>query len=159
MKDANTPAFHLEEFTPYRLARAAQLMSDAFAETYRKRFGLSVSDWRVLVHVSDIDTAKGGSASIRDIEARVGMEKSKVSRAASRLVARGLLTKTTSTSDKRLVSLSLTDQGAALMAELLPLARAFQNKIEAELGASLSALDRGLDAVLARDMDRPGDAD
>lgn len=136
--------FRLEHFTPYRLARAAQILSDEFAAVYKSRFGLSMPEWRVLAHVSDT-----GGASVRDIEARVGLEKSKVSRAAARLVARGLLSKDSSASDRRLVSLALTPAGVALMADLLPLANAYQAQLDARFGAALTELDTALTQILS----------
>ncbi|MEZ5675008.1 MAG: hypothetical protein R3D81_07140 [Thalassovita sp.] len=46
------PVFDLTQFTPYKLALAAQLLSEALARQYRQRFGISIPDWRVLVHLS-----------------------------------------------------------------------------------------------------------
>ena len=46
------------------------------------------------------------------------LEKSKVSRATTRLADDGLITKTVNAADRRLVSLKLTDKGRTLMAEL-----------------------------------------
>ena len=66
----------------------------------------------------------------RMIEARVGMEKSKVSRAAARLEDQGFIEKRVNETDRRLVQLTLTQKGRSLMAELLPLAAAFQADVE-----------------------------
>lgn len=137
------PPFDLDRFIPYRLAVAAQRTSDELARLYRDRFGISVAEWRVLAHL-----AQAGNVSVRDIEARVGMEKSKVSRAASRLEAAGRIAKATNPRDRRLVSLELTSAGRALMAELLPLAEAYQRDVEHRLGAALGGLDRGLSRLL-----------
>ena len=141
-------AFDLMRFTPYRLAVAAQVLSEGLARQYRERFDISIPDWRVMVHL-----AHSGGASVRDIEARVAMEKSKVSRAASRLEDRGLVLKLESTADKRLVHLSLTPAGRAMMDEILPLAAAFQAKIEALLGADFAGFEAGLDRLLAENHD------
>lgn len=137
-------AFDLMRFTPYRLAVAAQVLSEGLARQYRERFDISIPDWRVMVHL-----AHSGGASVRDIEARVAMEKSKVSRAASRLEERGLVLKQESTTDKRLVHLSLTAAGLAMMDQILPLAAAFQAKIESQLGTDLAGFEAGLNRLLA----------
>src|SRR5690606_14304165 len=92
--------------------------------------GLSVPEWRVLSHLS-----QRGEVSVREIEAMVDMEKSKVSRAASRLEAQGYLTKTINPQDRRLVSLSLTAEGRALMGRLIPIAHAFQAELAGILGS------------------------
>ncbi|MPQ95579.1 winged helix-turn-helix transcriptional regulator [Thioclava sp. JE_KL1] len=138
------PEFDLYSFTPYRLAVAAEKLSERLARQYRDRFGISIPEWRVLVHLAQSD-----DVSVRDIEARVAMEKSKVSRAASRLEASGLIAKTRHEGDKRLVKLRLTANGRAMMAELLVLANAFQAELEAELGDAATKLETGLDRLLA----------
>ena len=137
------PDFDLDRFTPYRLAVVAQKTSEGLARLYRAKFGISIPEWRVLVHV-----AHAGNVSVRDIEARVAMEKSKASRAASRLEAAGYITKNASKTDRRLVSISLTAKGQVLMAELLPIAQAYQNDLEARLGADFDALEKGIDRLL-----------
>ncbi|PLW76026.1 MarR family winged helix-turn-helix transcriptional regulator [Cohaesibacter celericrescens] len=137
------PDFDLMHFTPYRLAVAAQSLSEELAHQYKERFGISIPEWRVIVHV-----AHAGGASVRDIEARVGMEKSKVSRAATRLEQRGLVTKEMNAKDRRLIHLTLTDEGHAMMVELLPMAQAFQKEVEARLAENLGGLEAGLDRIL-----------
>ncbi|OOY19445.1 MarR family transcriptional regulator [Thioclava sp. DLFJ5-1] len=138
------PEFDLYSFTPYRLAVAAEKLSERLARQYRDRFGISIPEWRVLVHLAQSD-----DVSVRDIEARVAMEKSKVSRAASRLETSGLIAKARHEGDKRLVKLRLTANGRAMMAELLVLANAFQAELEAELGDAATKLETGLDRLLA----------
>lgn len=137
------PVFDLTQFTPYKLALAAQLLSEALARQYRQRFGISIPDWRVLVHLSH-----SGGASVRDIETSVVMEKSKVSRAASRLEGRGLVAKRPHPEDKRLVHLSLTDAGQAMVAEILPLAQKLQARVEADLGAGFDDFAAALDVLV-----------
>jgi DNA-binding MarR family transcriptional regulator len=138
------PVFDLDSFTPYRLAVAAKRTSEELARQYRERFGISIPDWRILVHL----THAGDGTSVRDIEASVALEKYEVSRTATRLVEKGLIAKTTHGSDRRLVSLRLTEEGRALMAELLPLARAYQVQIEERLGEAMAGLEAGLDKLL-----------
>lgn len=137
--------FNLSEFLPYRLNIAAVRVSRDFAHRYRERFGLNLAEWRVLAY---LHTAGSVPVSIRDIEAKVGMEKSKVSRAVARLDAVGYLSKAVSAQDRRLLDLSLTDAGRALLAELLPLALEFQADLRAGLGEDAPALDRVLDRLL-----------
>ncbi|TRW96811.1 MarR family transcriptional regulator [Paracoccus sp. M683] len=137
------PDFDLSGFLPYRLAVAAQHVSAGLAGLYRNRFGISVAEWRVLVHLMD-----SGEVSVRELGQMVSLEKSKASRAATRLAEAGLIEKTENEADRRLVSLSLTDQGRALMAELLPLAIEFQNQLEARLAGHMAALNAALDRLM-----------
>jgi DNA-binding MarR family transcriptional regulator len=85
---------------------------------------------------------------VRDLERRAGLEKSKASRAAARLEAAGYVAKAQNAGDRRLVSLSLTAEGRALMAELLPLALAYQKRLEALLADHLGALEAALDLMM-----------
>ncbi|MBV7392584.1 MarR family winged helix-turn-helix transcriptional regulator [Mameliella sediminis] len=141
------PEFDLGRFTPYRLAVAAEKTSEALARQYREKFGISIPEWRVLVHLAQpLDGA--ATVSVRDIEARVAMEKSKVSRAATRLETAGYIEKAQDAGDRRLVRLALTDKGRALMADLLPLAMAYQAEIERRLGSAMAEFETGLDAIL-----------
>ena len=142
--DAPLPEFDLGRFTPYRLAVAAKRTSEALARRYRERFGISIPEWRVLVHLAHA----GDDTSVRDIEAQVQLERYEVSRTAKRLEEKGLLAKRASDTDRRLVRLGLTDEGRALMAELLPLAQAYQDQLEARLGAAFAGLEAGLDEIL-----------
>jgi DNA-binding MarR family transcriptional regulator len=81
-----------------------------------------------------------GPVSVREIQARVDMDKSKVSRAATRLEKSGHITKETNADDRRLLKLALTDKGHALMKELIPLAQKFEQKLSDRLGADNEAL-------------------
>ncbi len=67
------------------------------------------------------------------------MDKSKVSRAASRLEAAGYISKTGHPDDGRLVALTLTDKGRAMIEELAPLAHAFEAAVLAKLGDEADA--------------------
>lgn len=137
------PEFDLFAFTPYRLAVAAKRTSEELARQYRARFDISIPEWRVLVHL-----AHSGKVSVRDIEARVAMEKYEVSRAAKRLREAKLIAREENPHDRRLVILTLTAKGHALMAELLPMAKAHQDALEKRLGAAFADLEAGLEALL-----------
>lgn len=142
-------AFALDEFLPYRLSAAAARVSRRFARLYGAESGISIPEWRVLAHLS-----QAGSVSVRDIHARVDMDKSKVSRAAARLEDAGLVCKLGNPGDRRLVALSLTPAGEALMQRLGAIATAFQQELVAELGPAAAAFDASLSRLLA---DSPGD--
>jgi DNA-binding MarR family transcriptional regulator len=138
--------FDLSQFLPYQLAAAAERVSRDFADVYRRQFGISIPEWRVLAHL-----AQEGEVSVRDIEGRAAMEKSKVSRAASRLEAAGYVAKQVNPGDRRLVSLTITDKGRALMARIVPHALDYQARLVAALGADGPALARALRGILERD--------
>jgi DNA-binding MarR family transcriptional regulator len=147
-------AFDLDAFLPYRLAVVAQRVSAEFGRVYGERHGLSLAEWRVLAHLANA----AGPLSVREIFARVAMDKSKVSRAASRLEAAGLIEKAGDPRDRRLVALSLSGPGRAVMADLAPRARAFEAGVRGRLAPEDSAaLDRILRQLL-EDVRNDGEA-
>lgn len=137
------PAFDLDGYVPYQLAVASTKLSKGLAAQYRNRYGISIPEWRVLVNVGYSD-----KVSIRDIEQRVSLEKSKVSRAASRLEASGYLTKTVDPCDRRLLHLELTDKGAALLSEIVPIAVAFQDRLIELLGDDFDKFREVLETLM-----------
>ncbi|PKP83876.1 MAG: MarR family transcriptional regulator [Alphaproteobacteria bacterium HGW-Alphaproteobacteria-2] len=138
------PVFDLDAFLPYRVAMVSRRLSRIFEERYRDRFGISVAEWRVVAHL-----AQSGAVSVREIVARTDMEKSRVSRAAARLEAAGYVAKCTHSGDRRLVELTLTARGRAMMTELAPIAEAFNAEIGTCLGADADAFRRALDRLFA----------
>lgn len=135
--------FQLDQFLPYRLSVAAAEVSRRFAERYAAEAGLTVAEWRVLAHLGH-----SGAVSVRDITRRVNLDKSVVSRAASRLQAAGLVGKTGHAADRRLVALELTPAGQALMDRLAGLADAFQQQLRTALAEDGPAFERGLQRLL-----------
>ena len=140
--------FDLSEFLPYKLTVVAEQLSRGLAKQYRAEYGISVPEWRGLVHI-----LHEGEVSVRDVEQKAGLEKSKASRAASRLEADGYITKAVNEQDRRLLVLSLTEKGRALMQELIPLADAFQKRIENLLNGQLQELDSAVDILLGADLE------
>lgn len=131
--------FHLDAFLPYRLSVAAAQISRRFAALYAAEAGLSIAEWRVLAHL-----AQSGAVSVRDIHARVALDKSVVSRAASRLQEAGLVAKSGHEGDRRLIALCLTTEGKALMQRLARIAEQFQAEIRQELAEDAPAFERAL---------------
>lgn len=136
--------FHLDRFLPYQLAVLSARVSRGFSGIYKERFGISVAEWRLVAHLSQCDPV-----SVREITARVDMDKSKVSRAASRLEAAGYLSKTANANDGRLVALSLSDKGRAMVEELAPLAREYEASVLEMLGQSAPGFRAAIDRLLA----------
>ncbi len=78
-------------------------------------------------------------------------DRSKVSRAAARLAAAGYVSKEGDAGDRRLVSLSLTPRGRALMDAIVPRALAFEAEMTADLTEDeAAAFARALSKLMAR---------
>lgn len=116
--------FHLSAFLPYRLAVLSERISRRLSVEYDDSHGLTVAEWRVLVHLR-----RSGAVSVRDIHDCVNLEKPRVSRAVGRLERDGLVTKTATDGDGRLVAIALTEAGHAALAQILPRARDFEQSL------------------------------
>lgn len=132
--------FILNDFLPYQLAVLSNRISLRFSDYYQKKFGISLTEWRLVAHLSQSE-----KNSIREVYQKVEMDKSKASRAATRLVDAGYVSKRINPADRRLVELSLTAKGRAMMADIRPLAVKFENEVlnhlpESERKTFLSAI-------------------
>lgn len=137
------PDFDLERYLPYRFTVLAARLSAELAKQYKVKYGISMPEWRVLLNVGYAE-----DLSVRDIERRVNLEKSKVSRAVAKLEAKGYLTKQIDASDRRLLKLALTKQGAELLSELIPIAQSFQSELNRMLGDQQETLQLALDRLM-----------
>jgi DNA-binding MarR family transcriptional regulator len=143
--DGEGPGLELDRFLPYQVSLLAARLSAALSRVYAERFGISIPEWRVIAHLS-----QHRKVSVREVQARVGMDKSKVSRAAARLESAGLVEKRINPADRRLVELSLTRKGRRLFAEIAPLALAFEADLLAGLPPAEAKTFRSAVATLLR---------
>jgi DNA-binding MarR family transcriptional regulator len=129
----------LDRFLPYLVNKLGARLSNELAAVYQARFGITIPEWRVIAHL-----AAHKNVSVREIFARVAMDKSKVSRAAARLEALGLVEKQVNGADRRLVALQLTAKGRALFGQIEPLALDYERAALGCLSAAEAELLRGL---------------
>src|ERR1700741_3081777 len=122
--DEEPPMLKLDRFLPYRLSVASNAVSSWIAKSYRKRFNLKVTEWRLIAILAEADrmTPQALTRATR-------MDKINVSRAAKALVARGLLGASPNGDDGRSHFLSLTAQGRALYAKIAPEALAMEARL------------------------------
>lgn len=136
-------AFDLEQFLPYRLNRAAEAVSAGFAVNYRARHGMTRSEWRALALLG----ATGGITAT-EITRHSGMHKTKVSRAVAALESRGWLGRAADPEDRRLERLELTPAGIAAFADLIEVAKAYEQGLHERLGSQgFTALRDALAAI------------
>jgi DNA-binding MarR family transcriptional regulator len=127
-KDDLKPLVILEDFLPYRLNVLASLTSNALAQIYAERFGLSIPAWRVIVTLGQYEVRTA-----RDIAAHGVMHKSTISRAVSALEQRGLILRRPNQDDRREELLALTPAGRGIYEALAPQALAFEDRLVAVL--------------------------
>lgn len=91
---------------------AAQLNRDLQA-----RSELSLADYEILVALTDVPEH---SLRMFELGRQVGWEKSRLSKQISRMVRRGLITRTECSEDRRGADVALTDAGLAAIREAAP---------------------------------------
>jgi DNA-binding MarR family transcriptional regulator len=122
-QEVSGPMVVLERFLPYRLNVLASLTSNALAQIYAERFGLSIPAWRVIATLGQYEYRTA-----RDIAAHGVMHKSTVSRAVSALEQRGLIARRPNEDDRREELLELTEEGWEIYEALAPEALAFEER-------------------------------
>ena len=136
-------SFDLSTFLPYRLAILSERISRRLALEYGRSHGISVPEWRVLVHL-----ARSKQASVREIHSYANLEKPRVSRTVAKLQAAGMVRKVTGKQDSRLVEISLTEKGQTVLGEILPAALEFEDR----LGQALSAEEHAMCIEIAEKL-------
>ena len=132
----------LDKFLPYRLSVLSNRLSAAIAESYSRRFGLSIPEWRVIAVL-----ALNPGLSAAEVAERTAMDKVAVSRAVRRLLSTGRARREMAPGDRRRSVLELTPEGRQVYRRITPALRRY----EAALLAGLSARDQHqLDALLRR---------
>jgi len=126
----------LEEFLPYRLSLASNVVSLAIAQSYEKLFALKMPEWRVITVL-----AESNELTQQEIVGLTQMDKVTVSRAAQVLERRELLRRVPSAEDARSLRLSLTATGRDLYRRVVPAAL----ELEAEVREGMS--DREVEAL------------
>ena len=140
---AEAPAgLDLEHFLPYRLSVLSNRVSGAIARVYSERFGLGVTEWRVM---AVLGRYPGLSAS--EVAQRTAMDKVAVSRAVAGLIEAGRLLRETHGQDRRRSVLRLSPAGHRIYDAIAPLALAFERRL-------LEGVDPRERALLFRLLDR-----
>ncbi len=133
----------LLRFIPFRLNRLAAEVSRDLASVYSERFGIDVTEWRVLATLAMSEPRSAGF-----IVRCTRTHKSKVSRAVTRLALAGLIEGVPSSVDRRETKLRMTERGRALYADLVPLVLEHERRIAGCLDHSeLEGLTRALDKL------------
>lgn len=147
----------LEHFLPYRLSVLSNRISQTIADTYAERFGIGITEWRVIAVLG-----RNPGLSANGVAGRTAMDKVAVSRTIARLLERGLVQRDTHGDDRRRSVLELSEAGYRIYDEVVPLALARERALLAhftaedrqQLDALLSKLGHGL-----QDSIRPADGE
>jgi DNA-binding MarR family transcriptional regulator len=135
----------LDRFLPYRLSVLSNRVSQDIARLYAERFGLGITQWRILAVLG-----RYPDLSATEVAERTAMDKVAVSRAVASLLDAGLLRRRAHGADRRRSVLELSARGYRIYDEVAPLALAFEQRLLAGLSPderrTLLALFDKLDA-------------
>ncbi|MER7701446.1 MarR family winged helix-turn-helix transcriptional regulator [Kitasatospora sp. NPDC097605] len=124
--DASTPPTLLDLST-YLLSRTGKAARGRLAERLARR-GLRLWDMAVLAALADF-----GPHAQRDLVRRLRVDPSDMAKVTDQLAAAGYVERARDTADRRRVSVTVTDAGRALLAELRAEAYAVQEEVLAPL--------------------------
>ncbi|HET7268961.1 MAG TPA: MarR family winged helix-turn-helix transcriptional regulator [Oleiagrimonas sp.] len=132
----------LEHFLPYRLSILSNTISGDIAREYQQQFFLSMTEWRAMAIL-----ARFPDSSAREVAERGAMDKVAVSRAVSRLVGAGRVSRDTHDDDRRRSVLNLTPAGWKIHDVVAPLARQHERDVvgkltDEELATLMGILDK-----------------
>lgn len=114
----------LEEFLPYRLSVLSNLVSASIAESYSRRYGLSINEWRVMAVLGRFP-----GLSAAEVADRTAMDKVAVSRAVNRLIASGRVRRGTDPDDRRRSVLDLTTEGRRIYERITPVLLRYEREL------------------------------
>ncbi len=111
-----SPSLDLEHFLPYRLSVLSNRVSGAIARVYSERFGLGVTEWRVMAVLGRYPDLSAG-----EVAQRTAMDKVAVSRAVAGLVEAGRVERETHGDDRRRSVLALSAAGFEVYETIAPM--------------------------------------
>ena len=105
----------LDRFLPYRISTLSNTVSAVVAQTYKDKFALSVTEWRIMAVLGE---APGSSAD--EVSIKTQIEKSIISRALQKLLQRHFVARAVDGDDRRRHNLKLTDIGQDVYQQIVP---------------------------------------
>jgi DNA-binding MarR family transcriptional regulator len=114
----------LDRFLPYRLSVLSNRISQDIAALYADKFGLTVTQWRILAVLG-----RYPDLSATEVAERTAMDKVAVSRAVTSLLADGRLKRHTHGDDRRRSVLELSAKGYKVYDVVAPLALDYERRL------------------------------
>lgn len=115
---------HLERFVPYRLSILSNVVSSTIAKTYRNKFELSVTEWRIMAVLGEFPGLSGEEVSLK-----TQIEKSMLSRAIQKLLKRNLIERSIDSSDRRKQILTLSSEGKKIYQQVVPMSLQYETEL------------------------------
>ncbi|GAB2492971.1 MarR family transcriptional regulator [Pseudoxanthomonas sangjuensis] len=135
--------FDLDRLFSYRLSVLSNRISGAISREYHRRFGLAITEWRVMAVLGRFPGLSAG-----EVSARTAMDKVAVSRAVARLLERGLIQREIHDDDRRRSVLALSTEGVRVHDEVAPMVMEYHQRLfESFTPEERAVLDKLLDKL------------
>ncbi|MFT3756540.1 MAG: MarR family transcriptional regulator [Pseudoxanthomonas sp.] len=135
--------FDLDRLFSYRLSVLSNRISSAISREYHRRFGLAITEWRVMAVLGRFPGLSAG-----EVSARTAMDKVAVSRAVARLLERGLIQREIHDDDRRRSVLALSNEGCRVHDEVAPMVMEYHQRLfESFSDEERATLDRLIDKL------------
>lgn len=118
----------LNDFLPYRLSILSLKVSKGIAKHYEDRFGINISEWRILVILY-----KNPKINATEIAALSQMDKVRISRTVKSLLKQGYISQIKDPNDARARIYELESVGQKLMRAVIPDALRYEEKLLQQL--------------------------
>ncbi|WP_262695414.1 MarR family winged helix-turn-helix transcriptional regulator [Kordiimonas aquimaris] len=114
----------LKDFLPYRLSLLSNKISRTIADGYEERFSLTLPEWRVMAALGEEP-----NISANQVVEKTAMDKVAVSRAVKKLLEDGRIERQFSQDDRRRSVLTLSESGAAIYQDIIPIALTHEQRL------------------------------
>ncbi len=114
----------LEQYLPYRLSILSNRVSSIIAQAYKDKFGLSITEWRIMAVLGEYP-----GASADEVSSKTQIEKSIISRAVQKLLSRHLIDREVDEDDRRRQNLKLTPIGEDVYGQIVPVSYAYEDSL------------------------------
>lgn len=139
----------VDGFLLYRLSMVSRRLSDALQAYYGPRHGLQRAEWRMLALIGEQPVCTAA-----DLVRRASMDAVAVHRAVGRLVARGLVARAASASDRRVKPLRLSAAGRRVYRDVVPAALGLERQVLKSLSPTEArSLQSALDKLMGMRFD------
>ena len=120
--------FDLNDYIPCQLATVSQGIIRALAALFEERYGTSLPEWKVLAIIRETP----GLSAVA-VARRAQMDTVAVSRAVTKLLDRGLVSRELDSEDRRRSVLGISEAGLELHDEIAPLAAELETSLLEDL--------------------------
>ena len=123
-KSTRSSVLTLERYLPYRLSILSNRVSMIIANAYKDKFGLSITEWRIMAVLGEYP-----GASADEVSNKTQIEKSMISRAVQKLLGRNLVVRHVDVQDRRRQNLELTSTGMEVYQQIVPISYDYEDRL------------------------------